>query len=488
LALAALVSILAAGCRPARHQGPIVLITVDALRADVVGALGGPAGLTPSLDGLAAEASFAGRAVSASCWTVPAMASLVTGLQPFRHGVYEGARAALPHSLPVLPELLAAAGWHTAAFRSNHWLSPTFGYDRGYAEFRALQQGKRAENTLAAFDGSRQFVWIHVLPPHAPYQRLERFASRIADAPPELPEKLKPLDLEPFFDPAAALSADERARAWAMYRYNVAYADEIVGNLLAALRKSGHYDDTLLVVTADHGEEFEEEGQVLHGGDLNRVLVEVPLVVKLPKGFARPLAVRPGDAVGTMRLAATLLGAAGVVPAPGMAPSLFTSGPQAVLSELYLGNGTNQFSLVDGDGPTRWQLRWQSRFAAAEPEYYRARLAFLGATVDPPTREEPSVIFGRLETAFYASLPLSGSVGTPELRLARWLEGGGSETATDPARLDRMARALKQQWRELIGNETRPQPLAAGDRPQLSPEEAAKIRALGYVAGGDDRP
>ena len=68
----------------------------------------------------------------------------------------------------------------------------------------------------------------------------------------------------------------------------------MLGRLLAALKHSGQWDKTLLVVTADHGEEFKENGQIAHGGNLGRVLVEVPLVIKLPKGFARKLAIGPG--------------------------------------------------------------------------------------------------------------------------------------------------------------------------------------------------
>ena len=76
------------GCRGERvvHQGPIVLVTIDTLRADVVGGLGGVKGLTPNLDALIEEATWAGRAVAASSWTVPSMASIFTGLQPWRHG------------------------------------------------------------------------------------------------------------------------------------------------------------------------------------------------------------------------------------------------------------------------------------------------------------------------------------------------------------------------------------------------------------------
>jgi hypothetical protein len=472
----------AAACQPKPHDGPFVLITVDALRADAVGALGGPAGLTPAFDALAAEADLATRAVTPSSWTVPSMASLFSGLQPFRHGVYEGARAALPPALETFPQRFAAAGWHTAAYRSNHWLTRTFGYDRGFADFRSLGQGKRAESALAALDGGRQLVWIHVLPPHAPYVDRERFRDRVPDRPAQLPSRIRPLDLEPYFDPAVQAPAPELAAARALYAMNVAYADEILGRLLAALRASGHWDRTLLVVTSDHGEEFEEDGQILHGGNLHRALVEVPLLVKLPQRFPRQLAARSGQPVGTIHLAATLLDAAGLPPLPGAATSLFAAAPAAVLSELYQGNGSNQFSLVEGD----LQLRWVSRFAAPEKDYYRARLSLLGATVEPPLGEPPLALFARLEEAFYQSPPLAGVDAAPGRSLWRWAPDGSVVAAPDEAEVDRLSRDLRQLWRERIGPETRPQPLAAADRPQLSEEEAKKIRALGYVAGGSE--
>ena len=87
-----------------------MLITVDAFRADVVGALGGPPGLTPHLDGLAGEAQLSTRAVSASAWTVPSMATIMTGLQPWRHGNWAGQRTVLREDLETLAEALRAPG------------------------------------------------------------------------------------------------------------------------------------------------------------------------------------------------------------------------------------------------------------------------------------------------------------------------------------------------------------------------------------------
>lgn len=486
-----LAAALCAGCpgrRPgAVHDGPIVLITLDAFRADVAGAFAPSQSppLTPHLDALAAEASWAGRAVAPSSWTVPSMATLFTGLQPWRHGNWGGNRAVLREELVTLPEALRSAGYSTSAFRSNHWLEKRYGYAQGFELFRPLREGKRARETLRALDGSRQFVWIHVLPPHAPYLRREFLLPRLGAESGDLPRKLEPVDLEPYFDPARPLPEELRRQAWALYRLNAAWSDDILGHLLAALRSSGQWDRTLLAVTSDHGEEFGEMGQVLHGGNLGRQLLEVPMLVKLPDEFPRPLALESGQAVGTARLFATLAEAAGVEPPAGAAPSLFHTSRAPVLSELYSSNGTNLFSLVEGNR----QLLWTTRFAAADPDYFRARLAGLGGKLEPPLAQPAEAVFARLERSFGQAPPLSGTAGgRPELRLWNWQPAGTLPIAVpvdDPALADELARRLRSVWKAANGAESLPAQRLAGSRPVLTEEEKAELRALGYVAGGN---
>ncbi len=486
LALLASVALGVAGCAgspppPPAHRGPIVLITIDALRADAVGALGGPPRLTPHLDALAKEATWAGRAISASSWTIPSMASILTGLQPWRHGNWHGGRPVLAPELVTLAEALKALGFRTAAFRSNHWLQEEYGYAQGFDLFRYLKEGKRAEQELAALDGGPQLVWIHILPPHAPYFLHENLLPRLDDPPAGLPRKVAVLDLEPYYDPAVPAPPETLRRFRAMYLLNAAWADQIFGRMMAALESSGHFDDALVVVTSDHGEEFKENGQVEHGGNLGRALIEVPLIVKLPKGFARPLVIPAGSRPANVRVYATLVEAAGGTPIPGAAPSLFAPAPGAVLSELYLGDGTNDFSLVVGDR----QLLWQSHFGDHEPEFYPAKLQSLGGAPDQPLREAPDAIFGRQVAEFDRTLPLTGARGLPPtLRLEQWAADGRSVTIQDAGATQRMARELRALWLLLNGPETLPSQHTALARPKLSPEDEAELRALGYVGGG----
>jgi hypothetical protein len=264
-----------------------------------------------------------------------------------------------------------------------------------------------------------------------------------------------------------------------MYRLNAAYADQMLSRLLAALKHSGQWNKTLLVVTADHGEEFGENGQIAHGGNLGHVLVEVPLVIKLPVGFPRRLAMPARDRVANVRVATTLIDAAGGKPEPGAATSFFQPSTQGALSELYLGNGVNRFSLVEGD----LQLLWESRFANPEPDYYRARYAGIGGQPQPPLTQPVEAIFGRLNREFADVLPLSGRRGDPpKLTLVRWTPTG-VQPVDDSREVDRMARQLKNAWLAANGAEA-PPGLSTGKQPKLTPQEEDDLKALGYVAGG----
>lgn len=450
------------------HRGPVVLITIDTLRADHVGALGGPSGLTPHLDRLASESTWAGCAVSPSSWTVPSMAALFTGLQPAATRTWSFDRAVIPRKLALLPEVLRASGYRTAGFRANPWTMARYGYSRGFDHFDNLDEGKDAEAHLEGLDGGPDFVWIHMLPPHSPYLRHAHLLGRLPEAPSHLPDQVLHADLEPYYDPSVPLPAEKERVFRAMYALNVAWADELLGRLLDSLRRSGQWDRTLLVVTSDHGEELGEYGQIAHGGNLGRHQIEVPLIVKLPSGFERKLAVQ--DPVATIRVRNTLIEAVGGEPEEGTAPSLFRPWEGGVLSELYLDNGINHFSYVEGDR----QLLWESRFAEPEPEYYRARLLLTTGVPDPPLG-----VFRRLEEAVSSVPPLTGLPDDPPtLTLWRWT-ANGSEPIEEPREIEEMARRLKRAWIAANGPE-RP----FGRRPEMSAitrQEEQELRSLGYV-------
>ena len=218
----------------------------------------------------------------------------------------------------------------------------------------------------------------------------------------------------------------------------------------------------------------------------------MPLLIKLPKGWqGPPLALRRGDRPGTVRLRATLVEAAGGKPEAGIAPSLFQADSGGVLSELYLGNGVNRFSWVEDDR----QLIWESHFAPADADYFRVHTLDLGGVPATPARTTPEALHARFEEAFGRALPLTGRQDMPPtLALWQWAPPpAGSPPMTsavvrvnDQPAVDAMARRLKAAWVAANGAEAPPGRRQDG-RPQLTPEEEAEIKALGY-AGGRKRP
>jgi hypothetical protein len=468
LALAAVV--LAVACQPSRGAppgGPVVLITLDALRADMVGGLGGEPGLTPNLDALIRRSDWAGRAIAPSSWEVPAMASLFTGLSPWQHHAVVDGNARLADDLITLPKAFQALGYRTTAFSSGRWYTAENGYSRGFDSFDVLGRNRDASEHLASLEEGKELVWVHLLEPAAPYERRTWLLPRLAGEPAAalLPPTVEPLDLETASNPVAPPAPALRRRLGAMYRLNVAWADEKIGRLLAALAESGEWDRSLVVVTSAFGEELGEHGLFGHGGDLERESLEVPLIVKLPAWYRRPLGAPRHQRVALARLWATLVEAAGGQPPPAMAPSLFRRAPSAVLSELYFLNGYNLFSLVDGDD----QLLWQARFAPAEPRYRQARLEVLEGTADAKRPDSFGAIASRLYDAYAATPPLAGA-GPPRLTLVRWLTGqppasGGSRRVAGPASAAMspdpleaaLARRLSALWGDFLTRQLAPE-------------------------------
>jgi arylsulfatase A-like enzyme len=432
------------------HDGPIVLITLDSLRADAVEGLGGEPGLTPRMDELIREADWAGPAIASSSWEGSTMATIFTGLRPWQHQVLFQGRARLSPALITLAEALQAAGYKTAGHWSGQWNSHTFGFNQGFDVFQNYGKGARLMERLREIKDERQFIWAHLPAPAAPYVRNNAFLPRLGRTPPQLPRKILPMQIERWFDPATPLPLNQRRRLWAMYCLNVASADEQLGRLLDSLRASGEWDRTLLVVTANHGEEFGEKGQILHGGNLGRQLLEVPLIVKLPAGFEREIRMPKRQRVPTTRIWATLVVAAGGEVPPAAAPSLFRQSNVPAVSELYLTNGTNHFSLVEGDD----QLLWESRFAPPEPDYYLARMAFRSKESREQLQEPPRAVFTRLRNRFSSTPPLHG-IEAPQLTLERWTARGnpGTRPVSDPVKAREMAARLVRSWGTFVPDE-----------------------------------
>ncbi|MDX1998956.1 MAG: sulfatase-like hydrolase/transferase [Thermoanaerobaculia bacterium] len=415
-ALGAIALVCGLGCGPAPApwpaapaplvDGPILLVTFESLRADFVASLGGAAGDTPALDALVAEArasgGWAGRAVAPSSWTAPVLASLHTGLAGWHHEVLHAGRAQLIPEVPTLAERFSAAGWSTQAFAPGRRLSPKAGFGRGFGATSPVRDdGKRlAVAHLRALAPGRQFLWVHLSRPDSTFERNR-----------------------PKNEPAAKLRDD--------YRAYVRWLDHELGLLLAALEASGQADKALVAVVGCLGQDLGDPGPTGVGHHLERSLIEVPWVIKLPTGTAVSIPLPPDSRPGTTRLAATLLNAAGLSVPPAVAPGLFAAEGPAVVSELYAAGGTNQFSLVAGD------LQLLRRVPLVAPEGDSATI----------------------QRRFQVTLPLSGAGGAED-RLVRWLTPSGTTPVHDPAKLAALLTELEQAW--LAFRERERTPVAEG--------------------------
>jgi arylsulfatase A-like enzyme len=276
------------GVRCAVPEGPeelVVLVVVDTLRHDALGCYGGPRDASPRIDALAQEGVLFEQAIATSGWTLPSVASLLTGAWPVVHKARGQKTLLTPISpdVPTAAELLADAGFHTAAVVNAAFLSPLLGIGRGFERFDHRhafnREIRRADETvrdaLALLDerrAARRFLFVHLFDPHLDYD------------PPDGGEGLSRRDCLELG--AAGIDAI-RAR----YQGEVRAVDGAVGLLVDGLAERGLWDHTTLVLCADHGEEFFEHGGFEHGHTLFDELIRVPLIVR-PRP-STPVAPRP---------------------------------------------------------------------------------------------------------------------------------------------------------------------------------------------------
>ncbi len=443
-------------------SGAIVLVTLSGLRPDVVGALGGEGGWTPHLDTFARDADWVGTTVVASSAPAVSVVSLMTGVTPWQHQVLSHTPAAPRPGLPLLAQALSRTGYRTAARVPLDYDLDRFGLLEGFDEVAEIEPIRASAAVLeSAIDGP-VLSWFHLREANVAYQRRDAELPRLATRSAGLPRRINAWRLLSYADPRRPWPAAERAVAWELFRHEVAWADHQVGELLAALRASGGWDRSWVVLTATQGSEFGEHGQALYAQNLGRESIEVPLMIKLPQSLRGMLAVPEDRRVSQPRLWATLVEAAGGRPAPVHVPSLFRPVEPPIVSELYQRNGVNDHSLLVGD----LQLIWTTRFAPEEPEFYAAQLALNGGR--PPLSEPAGAVLGRLEQAFRQTPPLSGPVGgePPVLRLERWTQDA-CVPIEDPERARELAGLLQRRWRRFVDRERTPDEesaLSAADR------------------------
>ncbi len=275
----------------------LVLIVVDSLRQDALGCLGSALPTSPHLDALAAEGISFDGSYSVTPWTLPSIATILTGLPPSRHGAIDPWKTLAPEAR-TLAEMLRDAGYRTFAVVSHLFLKARYGIDQG---FERLQDSEARGHgwistpgvTRQALDALRElgrreapfFLFVHYFDPHYDYLRHPQLG--LANVP---SGRLRGGEtIQKLLELAPSLTPEELEFLRRVYAEEVRATDRGIGELLRELERLELEDETLVIVTADHGEEFCSRGDWIgHTTGLYEEDMRVPLVVRDPK------AVRPG--------------------------------------------------------------------------------------------------------------------------------------------------------------------------------------------------
>ena len=412
----------------------ILFVSIDTVRRDHVGAYGYARPTTPRFDALARAGVLFEDAVSTSSWTLPAHLTMLTGVDPGRHGGVD-MRHGFNHGVPTVPALLRTAGFATRAVTSHLYVSGVYGLDDGFEHLDFRQDRKAtdvADRGLDLLDrvGDRPFfVFLHLYDPHWHYdppdwaRRL--FETAYAGSVTGNWQDFSRRD-------RASVSEADLAHLLALYDGEIRYADTEVGRVLDHLAARGLDRSTLVVITSDHGEEFLDHGSWEHQKTLYEEVVRVPLALRGPGVEAR----RERAQVSLLDVAPTILAYAGV-PAPASVTGRSLLGPrpdtEAYCETDQTVDGTHKLFLRGG--AARWKaiitLRADAAGTAGE-EWY-------DLSSDPAERK---------------SVPPAPNVADPIRRraLERWRADRGAGGAARPV--------------------------------CLSPEQQERLRALGYVSGG----
>lgn len=336
LALRVMAPIAAGEARPATPHD-VVFVLVDTLRADALGAYGATPSPSPAIDALATESAQFARAYAQASWTFPSVAALMSSRHPSRLGLLAPPDTKRGDALPVIPdgaallaERLRAAGFRTASFFKNPFLSLGSGVERGFDVHEhvggddadghsagqlvsaALRWARTLARARAAGDRAPFFLYLHFMEPHVDYQPPAEFVPEMARRY-RGPQDGSAKRLHAARRAGNAFSAEDVAFLEAMYRGEVAYLDTQIARLRRELGALGLWrDDTLFVLTADHGEQFGEHGDFEHG-DMHVENVHVPLLMHGAGVTPR----RIGDIVRLVDVTPTLLALEGLPPMPG---------------------------------------------------------------------------------------------------------------------------------------------------------------------------
>ena len=468
---------------PSRPDAPdVVLVVLDTVRADHVGAYGYPRDTTPSFDRLAAEGTIYLDATAPATWSLPSHASLFTGRFPSGHQAH-GEHRYLDVGEPTLAETLAAAGYDTRCFTANAWISDTLGLTRGFAwSDEAWRTGEVGRTRLFAFklldrlglgaedkgggavagnferwaadtpaEARPTFAFLNFVEAHFPYHQVPAdYLARFTDTPRAQLTELSTRLLDAQFGGEPPDPETSVRPAIDMYDAGLAYADSLVERLVGALRRRGTLDRTVLIVMSDHGELLGEFGAYGHGHSISEPESRVPLLIRYPGRV--PAGTRVSIPVSTVGVYATILDLVGIEPPPSLQvdsllPAIAGGPPGGpVISERFAGDiATAQSEGVQAAQPLlRRDVRFRS-YRVGEHKFIEdsnGGLYFFDLSEDPGE-----------------------------------LENRAEQRASDVARL----RSELDGWQLALGLPKIDAPVAAGGVPELDADARERLKALGYL-------
>jgi arylsulfatase A-like enzyme len=368
-------------CAAPRPRVPVVLISIDTLRPDHLGCYGYPRPTSPHLDAFREDAVLFRSAFAHAPSTLLSHASILTSLRPPHHGASIADDLAVPLEVVTLAEALRARGYATASFNGGVQLDGVYGLDQGFDVYESVRpRGAAPENLVDAADRfghtvarardflSRQegrafFLFLHTYEVHHPYSPDPAdLAPFRGDYEGPLPDAISVELLEEIN--AGRRPVDERDRQHVVDAYDaeIRSADRAFGALVALLKERGLYDDALVVVTSDHGEELGEHGRLgWHSHTLYDELLRVPLLVKLPGN--RRAGTTAGSLARGIDIAPTLLRALDLpVPASFEGRDLLARGAGAGPEQIWSGREAGHGRVASSLRTPRWKLAGRRLF------------------------------------------------------------------------------------------------------------------------------
>jgi len=306
---------LAVGCgKPSRPN--LILISIDTLRADHLGCYGSKHETSPRIDRLAQEGLLFEHAIAPTAWTLPSHASMLTGLNPGRHGA-QRSDTRIDENVEMLAERLSAEGYRTAAVVNAPFVQAKFGFDRGFESYDYIPKKEVERHQQQVMKRLQQtgdapfFHFYHYMSVHDPYTPEDEFNRFLSEyEQPITVDGNQMLKLWRALDAGErTLNRDEVRFLNDLYRGGVLSVDHRIGLLLEALEASGKVADTIVVLTSDHGEEFMEHGSIVHTKTLYDESLHVPLIMRGP---GIPESTRVSSLAGLIDIVPTVLGLLGL--------------------------------------------------------------------------------------------------------------------------------------------------------------------------------